>query len=530
MKKPSDSIVSLDEYKFFRTRYPVGDKNETAFLFLSDDTIRRWCSARWRIASARRTFTAGALAELTAENAKRLVEGVSGSEPLHTDLAMVDAGDLTLNADGVASSRQGNLAFITPIVEMPIEKVTKEEAEAYELWRNGYEQNWQWAFDPIGLRIGVSDKKLSSDLTVMPLILGSEYRQFVAVSRGAEIKPNAGDRHRDLAHLIVSINTKSEPMKEWGNMASMFAPQAHIDAFGWLGTSVALYVDDSQWWDKLRGMPRNEQRDTFEHHLSELPIGLEAAVSSPLKLTGFLAGVRAFVEQTAPGMAGWESLTYREQPYVRVKATERARQNLGKDADIAIYYATMGDRLIVSLNEDVLKHALDRQLEREEAAKKSGSKESGKQAVEADKDLPPWLGSNLCLQVDRKMFEQLDQPGLDFLFGSDGFADAVLQTHSWANIPILNEWKRLFPNEDPVKVHERLWHTTLACPGGGQYVWNDEWKTMESSVYGHPGQPKKGPTITTALGQFQSANFGLTFEEQGLRGRLELSRKAKSEP
>lgn len=228
VKKPSDSIASLDEYKFFRTRYPIGDKNETAFLFLSDDTIRRWCSARWRIASARRTFTAAALAELTAENTKRLMSGVSGSEPLHTDLAMVDAGDLTLNADGVASNREGNLAFMTPIVEMPIEKVTKEEADAYELWRNGYEQNWQWAFDPIGLRIGVSDQKLSSDLTVMPLILGTEYRQFIAVSQGAEIKPNAGDRHRDLAHLIVSINTKSEPMREWGKHGfDVCAPNPH---------------------------------------------------------------------------------------------------------------------------------------------------------------------------------------------------------------------------------------------------------------------------------------------------------------
>ncbi len=49
--KGIDPISSLDEYKFFRTRYPLGDKNETALLFLSDATIRRWCSPRWRIAS-----------------------------------------------------------------------------------------------------------------------------------------------------------------------------------------------------------------------------------------------------------------------------------------------------------------------------------------------------------------------------------------------------------------------------------------------------------------------------------------------
>ena len=67
------------------------------------------------------------------------------------------------------------------------------------------------------------------------------------------------------------------------------------------------------------------------------------------------------------------------------------------------------------------------------------------------------------------------------------------------NIPILNEWKRLFPGEDPVNLHQKIWQTHLISPGGGQYVWNDEWKTMESTVYGHPGQPKDGPARPAAL-------------------------------
>ena len=48
------TIASLPEYRFFRTRYPRGAGDESAFLFLSDATIRRWCSPRWRIGSSRR--------------------------------------------------------------------------------------------------------------------------------------------------------------------------------------------------------------------------------------------------------------------------------------------------------------------------------------------------------------------------------------------------------------------------------------------------------------------------------------------
>jgi hypothetical protein len=371
VKKLEDSIAGLDEYKFFRMRYPVGDNDETAFLFLSDDTIRRWCSPRWRIASARRTFAAAEMAEMTADHMAPLVNGKANGEALQMDVPLLDAGDFTLNKGGVTSSRLGTLEFMTPIVELPIEKVTKAEADAYNFWRDGYEQNWRWAFDPIGLRIGVSDSKLATDLTVMPLILGSEYREYVSISRGAEIKPESGDRHQSLGQVILAINKQSEQMKNWGNMTSMFAPQAHIDAFGWLGSWATLYLDDSPLWEKLHGMSKKERREYLEKHWSDLPVGLEAEVSSPLKLTAFLAALRAFVEQTAPGMVTWESLTYRDQPYVRVKATERARRSIGgdTDAEIAICYAPMGDRLSVVLNEDVLKHVLDREADWEAAQK-----------------------------------------------------------------------------------------------------------------------------------------------------------------
>jgi len=108
----------------------------------------------------------------------------------------------------------------------------------------------------------------------------------------------------------------------------------------------------------------------------------------------------------------------------------------------------------------------------------------------------------------------------------DGYRSAQ-QVLAWNNLPILNEWKRQFPSEDPVKLHERIWKSKLICPGGGSYVWNEEWRTMESTVYGHPGQPKKGPESIGALARITSANLGLTFEQQGLSARVVLDRDSK---
>ena len=47
----SPTLESLDEFKFFRHRYSLDDAEETAFLFLSDATIRRWCGPRCALPS-----------------------------------------------------------------------------------------------------------------------------------------------------------------------------------------------------------------------------------------------------------------------------------------------------------------------------------------------------------------------------------------------------------------------------------------------------------------------------------------------
>ena len=167
------SLAGLPEYTFFRIRYPRGDAEESALIFLSDATIRRWCGPRWRIADSRRTCARAVLAELQASQLEALVRHKVEPGPIHTDLPILGGGTLRLEPAGVVSSVYGTLNFMTPIAEMPLEEVTKTEADAYQAWRDGYQRNWNWAFDPIGLRISLGKQKLGADLTIMPLILAS---------------------------------------------------------------------------------------------------------------------------------------------------------------------------------------------------------------------------------------------------------------------------------------------------------------------------------------------------------------------
>jgi hypothetical protein len=128
----------------------------------------------------------------------------------------------------------------------------------------------------------------------------------------------------------------------------------------------------------------------------------------------------------------------------------------------------------------------------------------------------------MALQVDRQALEMFAT-----LTGEE--YRRAMRERCWANLPVLNEWKRRFPGEDPVRLHARLWQVDLRCPDGGRYVWNDEFQTMESTVHGCPARPKVGPATAPALQPVDRLNLGVTFEpeQRGLRARAVLHRPAE---
>jgi hypothetical protein len=519
-KGNSTAIASLPEFTFFRNRYRRDDPDETALVFISDPTIRRWCGPQWRIASYRRIRDAAVMEELQASQMDRLVKKTVKPGPIYTDLAIAAAGELALTNAGVVSPKLGSLEFMTPIAEMPLAEVTAAEAAAYNRWRDGYQRNWTWAFDPIAMRVVMRDDRLAADLTVMPLIVGTEYREFVDISRGARIAPDAGDPHAALLHFILALNPESPRFQAASNFVSMTAKGVTL---GWIGSSVAVYADDDPFWAELAKQEDKDLAPFMGKNFGRMPLGVQFEVANGLKLAAFLTGLRAFVEQTTPGMTNWEALTYHDQAYVKISPTAKAKGAGGVDLEqAAVYYAASGDALVVTLREDLLKRALDRQIARQKAKEEKGKTDTNAPAAEKDKALAAaqsWPGSNVGLYVDRKVLDVLAAVGHQQY-------EQAMQLRSWGNLPILNEWKHRYPNEDPAKVHWRVWHTELVCPGGGRYVWNEKWQTMESTVYGHPGQPKTGPAAPPALAGFANGAFGLTFEDQGLRARVELRRAA----
>ena len=499
------AIAGLDEYAFFRNRYTLGDKDETAFLFISDPAIRRWCGPEWRIGASRRVRAAAVLCDLTARHLPELQRGNAPPAPVTSDVPMRTIGDLTLDAAGARSSVYGSPDFLTPVAELGITRVARDEAQAYQRWRDGYQRNWSWAFDPIGVRLTLEGRRLAGDLTIMPLIAGSEYRFFSDITRGVSFDARNGDPHESIIQFVLAVNHEAAGFKQSASMMRMMAPKLTLDPLGWLGNSVSLYADADPFWKDLRQAGKIEE--FMSHNLGRLPVGLYAEVSGALKLAAFLASLRAWIEESSPGMIAWETRTHHDQPYVRAGLTEKARADARGDAfdNAGVYYAAMPRALVVTLNEDLLKRAIDRELER--------SKKDAAPAAPA----PPWLGQSVAAHVSNDGIDALESLGM-------GECADDVRRRCWANIEILNEWKRLFPSDDPLKVHERWWGARLICPAGGTYSWNAAEGTVESSALGHPGDPRPFTPTLGQLRQIRHARFGLTFEDDGLRARVEITR------
>ncbi len=473
------SLEQSPEYLYYRNRYPLGAEEESAFLILTDATIRRWGSPRWRIGAARRTQAAARMADAIAKN------------------------EATGVWDVQLGNAYGSWEFLTPILELSdLDMVTPQEQNAYTRFRNSYQGDWREYFDPIAARFTANENRVGIDISIMPLVASTDYRELIDLTRGVTLAPDSGDPHDSaLGHWVMAMNPDSETFRMINGFAVSMAPGIGMDPLAWLGTSLSLYAEEDLFWEELAAAKDSEAY--LQDHYMNLPVALRLDVKNPLGLAAFLAGLKTMLEQVAPQMLMWETKTAGENSYVRIAPTESYLASEGADSfleDFSIYYAALPGNLVFSLNENTILSAVERH-------RKQSAQEPIAGADQA------WLGQSVALRLEAPLFQN------PVVWQANG-----LDVSSWNNLPILNVWKSRYPDRDPVQVHENMWGVRLRCPGGGQYRWNEEWQTMESDVYGHPGQPLPGSTVPPALRTIERVAMGLTFEENGLRAQAQFEK------
>lgn len=219
-------------------------------------------------------------------------------------------------------------------------------------------------------------------------------------------------------------------------------------------------------------------------------------------------------------MIKWENPEHAGVSYVKISSSDQPNDSM-IPKNLAVYYATLPAQLVISINEDVIRRAIERAAPPKpaDAAAPAASKPVPPQAVQTDSD---WLGQSVALQATSEGLRTIQG------FYRSELREAM-RARSYANLVILNEYRRRFGVKDPVAFHEKLWQVKLLCPGGGHYVWNEEYQTMESSVFGHPAAPTAVAEAPDPLARVESIAGGMTFEDDGLRARVTV-RTVKESP
>jgi hypothetical protein len=290
---------------------------------------------------------------------------------------------------------------------------------------------------------------------------------------------------------------QGDDMRRMGTFVSRTSPTLGTNALSWVGKHASVQLMEAPFWQDLAeyASTGKDPEDFLENNLHRLPILAKLDVKNPFVMTGFLGTFRAFLDQTSPGMLAWENRTHKEQTYVRVGLTEATKKKMTGSKtwkEIALYYRVEPTLLTLSLREDLIQ-----------------------KSVEAPEETPEthhWLGESTGLQVNGRAL-----PFLQDLTGERILA--TLQARSWNNLHILNEWRRNLGIDDAQDFHSTYWHTLLSCPGGGEYVWDPEAGSYQSTIFGHPASPKTPSEAPSFFSSLRHLSFGLTFEEDGLRAK-----------
>lgn len=484
LKRCSDAkikcIDSLDEYRYFRDRYKR-DKDETAFVFMSDAAIRRWCSPRWRIGQSRRRRAMASLRELQAKN---LLKAAQLDQNGSLDISVSKSeflGKLSLNYHGVASEKYGTLAFMTPISELGVAKVTKQEKEAYERWRDSYQRNWSNNFDPIAIQIKISPKSISSDISVVPLIMNSQFREL---GGGVPFASTSGSRHlNSLFHIAFSPN---QDEKNWLSPYTNNLDLAEV------------YVDeDLDFWKDFTD--QDDAEKYFQENVNRVPIALELTFKEAKHAKAFLDLGKALM---ASLFAEQESYDYNG---VTIWKSTVPEDMIGTKP-IQLYRYLDGKVLAVSFSEKVLKNSIDRKIEKGAANYKD------------DPKLRKWMGKNLALQANENMFRVLEMFAANHL-------QTQMQQEVWKHSPLLREWKMLVPDADPLITHMRFWNQKFVCPGGGQIRWDDAMFSISSTEFGSAADPNIPMGSPFPWSNIQEFDAGATVNDGGLRAKMKIIRK-----
>jgi hypothetical protein len=379
------ALVGSLDFQYMRTVFRRDDPQEDGFAFIPDTFIRRLVGPASKIKEKRRLEALGGLTAAT--NAALFVGWETGKLPADHE-AMLAASGLppesldvpegkAVRWDGkqkvAVSDVYNTLAFATPLIEVPIDKVTEAEGQEYRQFRQEYLTLWRRYFDPMGFRFSLSDKRLRVETYILPVIASSGYAELANLTgRGTATLDLSALSPRTLVHFAMRL----DPEHPFRGYFRRFGKDP-------LGDCLFLRWDDGPAYRKLAELQVRREWEQVENK-DLIDLAPDAFLQMPLTFGVRLGDPKVFQEVVAPML--WQFLgcsgSGDVQPlYKGVSVTRRKGSSdsplfreLGGRKEPVLYEATIDGTWYLSLSADALREQIDRAVARKEGRLKEGEK------------------------------------------------------------------------------------------------------------------------------------------------------------
>jgi hypothetical protein len=543
-------LADSPDFQYMRTIFRPDDADEDGFAFLSDPFIRGLVGPAGKIKERRRLEALTSLQMLTYGAMLARQEGgkpptsaadvlrATGLSPAEVPLPEGKPAAWDGDAGFAISDVYNTIHFATPLVELPIDRVTPTEAAEYQRFRLEYLGLWRQYFDPIGMRVSLREGRVKLETYILPLVENSAYNQLRNFTgKGTVHLDPSRLSPKTLVQYVTHLSTDATERGNWpGFQEWRQAPESTTEfvlnsLLAWvidpIGEWFLVRLDDSPNYERLvqltDKMSTGEPVDVEDvaRLVWTLPVAIGVDVKNALTLTAGLTALRTAAMMSLPGALTWAPLEkeYKGVPIVRIRATPAGTRMLGQvwgehrqrksDPFLpAIYYAVVGGGLYVTLNEDMMRELIDGA----QPLDKSGG-------VEVNTSLH--LAPGAAVQTKGLLKRFLES-----------------QTHRQARqgLPV---WQALYdcelvpkdaPAEDAAATAFRYLGFVPVSPDGSKYRYDNKYAEVTNERHGSYRVPVLNKTmaddspVNRLLETLRSIRADLRFREDGIHTVLTLER------
>jgi hypothetical protein len=251
-------LSDVADFQYMTTNLPPNDGPQDGYFYASEAFLRRQISPAQKISEKRRVQCFNNLVMLNnASMFYRLDKGVSPTSLI--DLAtgrFIDPEKLICphggayafdtRRDAASCSLHNRLKYLTPNAELDVLKISREEQQEYERYKERYRAEWGRAFDPVAVRIHVGPT-VRLEVCVLPFANSTLYEDLRAWLAGA---PAGLDGPPRAAATVASVGAAigrarvAESLRGIPGFLDVLAADPTLTDLSWIGDRVTLNVCD----------------------------------------------------------------------------------------------------------------------------------------------------------------------------------------------------------------------------------------------------------------------------------------------